>query len=148
HCGDCWAWSTHHGLEIARAVHDQLVTDLSIQTVLSCSKAGSCGGGYMKAVDFLQHGLPYEEDFPYAGSDKRCKFSSDEIAEGWEAKVGGTPYVGSSRDFSLARRQADGSYREGNKVKKMMEAMYEWKAPLVVTVSAYSISGDGVYDSC
>lgn len=149
-CGDCWAWSTHHGLEIARAVHDQKVLDHSIQTVLSCSRAGSCNGGQMKAVDFLAHGLPLELDFPYAASDKPCKYSSSDISTGWDAKVQATPYIGSSRFYSRAFRRSDGTYpvADGKKVQNMMEAMYQWKSPLVVTVSAYSISGAGVYDSC
>ncbi len=147
-CGDCWAWSTHHGLEIARAVHDGLVVDHSIQTVLSCSRAGSCNGGYMKAVDFLLHGLPEESDFPYAAYDKQCKYSSANIATGWEPKALATPYVGDSKRYSLAMRKKDGSYREGTKVKEMMAAMENSQGPLVVTVAAYSLSGNGIYNSC
>ncbi len=147
-CGDCWAWATHHGLEIARAVHDEKALDHSIQTVLSCSRAGSCGGGYMSAVDFLKNGLPYEVDFPYAGSDKSCKFNSTQITSGWEGKTQGTPYIGNSLQYSRAKQTRNGTFREGTKVQQMMEAMFQWKSPLVVTVSAYSISGAGIYDSC
>ncbi len=147
-CGDCWAWATHHGLELARAVHDQKVFDHSIQTVLSCSRQGSCSGGYMSAVDFLRHGLPLESEFPYAASNKSCKFNSGQIETGWDAKVPNTPYVGSSLTFSRSLRTADGSFREGTKVKAMMDAIYQWKSPLVVTVSAYSVSGNGIVNSC
>ncbi len=150
-CGDCWAWATHHGLELARAVHDQKVYDHSIQTVLSCSKAGTCGGGYMSAVDFLKYGLPYENEFPYKnGVTGTCKYNSSQIQSGWDGKVIGTPYVGSSLMYSRALRTDDGGYeqREGNKVKNMMAAIYQWKAPLVVTVAGYSISGNGIYNSC
>lgn len=147
-CGDCWAWATHHGLEIARAVHDQEVFDHSIQSVLSCSKAGSCGGGYMRAVDFLKKGLPLEADFPYAGSDKSCKYSSTQLSTGWTPKVQDTPYIGSSLTFSRAQRDSDGTYREGTKVQNIMAAMHQWQSPVVVTVAAYSISGNGIYDAC
>ncbi|MBM4317838.1 MAG: hypothetical protein FJ116_10210 [Deltaproteobacteria bacterium] len=147
-CGDCWAWSTHHGLEIARAVHDGQVVDHSIQTVLSCSRAGSCRGGYMKAVDFLLHGLPEEADFPYAAYDKTCKYSSSDISKGWEPKAVSTPYVGDSKRYSLAKKKKDGSYREGTKVSEMMAAMVSSQGPLVVTVAAYSLSGNGIYNSC
>lgn len=147
-CGDCWAWSTHHGLEIARAVHDGKVVDHSIQTVLSCSRAGSCNGGYMKAVDFLLHGLPEESEFPYAAYDKQCKYSSSEISNGWEPKALATPYIGDSKRYSIAKQLKDGSFKEGTKVKEMMAAMYDSQGPLVVTVAAYSISGGGVYNSC
>ncbi len=147
-CGDCWAWATHHGLELSRAVHDQKVYDLSVQSVLSCSRQGSCSGGYMSAVDFLLHGLPFESEFPYAASNAQCKYSSAEIQDGWEGKAMATPYVGNSLQFSRGLRNDDGTFREGTKVQSMMEAMYQWKSPVVVTVSAYSISGDGVYNSC
>lgn len=147
-CGDCWAWSTHHGLEIARAVHDQEVYDHSVQTVLSCSKKGSCNGGYMSAVGFLTQGLPYEEDFKYQGNNARCKYSSAEIQEGWDAKIIAAPYIGSSKDFSRAKQKKDGSYERVTSLKAMARAMHQWKAPLVVTVDSYSLSGAGVYDRC
>lgn len=144
-CGDCWAWATHHGLEIARAVHDPKPYDHSVQTVLSCSGSGSCGGGYMSAVDYLKKGLPMESDFPYLnGSTGKCKFSKEE--QNWNPKVQGTPYIGDSLMYSRAKMQA-GQFSEGPKVQDMMRAMVQWKSPLVVTVSAYSV-GNGVYDSC
>ena len=146
-CGDCWAWSTHHGLEISRAVHDGKTYDHSVQTVLSCSNKGSCGGGYMSAVGFLTHGLPYEEDFTYKGNNARCKYSSADIEQGWDAKIIAAPYIGSSKDYSRAKMKKDGSFRVTS-LSEMAQAMVEWKAPLVVTVDAYSISGAGVYDRC
>jgi len=147
-CGDCWAWSTHHGLELARAVHDQTVVDHSIQTVLSCSRQGSCNGGYMSAVDFLKHGLPTETEFPYAASDARCKFTSAQINTGWDGKVEGTPYIGDSKMYSLAKRNSDGTFAESTYVADMAAAIYQWQSPLVVTVAAYDISGPGIYNSC
>jgi hypothetical protein len=147
-CGDCWAWSTHHGLEIARAIHDNEVIDHSIQTVLSCSNQGSCNGGYMSAVDFLKYGLPPEPDFPYAASDRSCKYSRTQINTGWDGKVQGTPYVGSSMRHSLAKQLSDGTYLEGSKVTEMIAAMHEWQSPLVVTVAAFDISGSGIYSTC
>jgi len=146
-CGDCWAWATHHGLEISRAIHDETVYDHSIQTILSCSQKGSCSGGYMSAVGFLTHGLPFEEEFPYSGNNARCKYSSSQIEAGWEGKIIAAPYIGSSKDFSRAKRKKNGSYR-ATSLKEMAQAMVEWKAPLVVTVSAYSLSGPGVYSEC
>lgn len=146
-CGDCWAWSTHHALEIARAVHDLEVVDNSVQTVLSCSGAGSCNGGYMSAPQFLVgRGLPLESDFPYAGYDKRCPFNTSSMKTGWEGKVMDAPYIGSSLNYSRAVYPQE-NYADGNKVTNMMKAMYQWKAPLVVTVAAYS-AGPGIVDSC
>ena len=45
-------------------------------------------------------------------------------------------------------RDADGTYREGTKVKAIMAAMHQWQSPVVVTVAAYNISGNGIYNSC
>ena len=101
----------------------------------------------MGAVEFLKHGLPLETEFPYAGSDKHCPYDSSEISEGWTGKIIAAPYIGSSLQFSRGLRNG-GFAADGSKVQKMMAAMAEWKAPLVVTVAAYSISGSGVYDSC
>lgn len=146
-CGDCWAWATHHGLEISRAIHDEKIYDHSIQTVLSCSQKGSCMGGYMSAVGFLTHGLPEESQFAYTGNNSRCKFSAAEIEQGWEGKIIAAPYIGTSLDFSRAKQKKDGSYRPTN-IKEMAQAMVEWKAPLVVTVASYSLSGPGVFSEC
>lgn len=147
-CGDCWAWATHHGLEISRAVHDQKVYDHSVQTILSCSKKGSCSGGYMSAVGFLSNGLPYEEEFSYAGKNAKCKYSASEIEEGWDAKIIAAPYIGNSRDFSRKKQKKDGTYERVTSLKSMALAMHQWQAPLVVTVDGYSLSGPGVYDKC
>lgn len=147
-CGDCWAWAAHHGYEIVQAIHDGKVVDDSVQTVLSCSNKGSCGGGYMSAVDFLKGGLPLESGFPYKnGVTGTCKYSRAELDAGWEPKTIGTPYIGGSLQFSRSLMTADG-FRAKPTVKQMKAAMYKWKSPLVVTVAAYSMSGAGVYDSC
>lgn len=151
-CGDCWAWATHHGLEISRAVHDKKAVDYSSQHVLSCSQKGSCGGGYMSAVDFLSHGLPFEEQFPYLGGKTgRCKWSSDEINAGWPPKPIGTPWIGDSKSHSRGAHLMSAEEKkraDGAKVTNMMRAMVQNDAPLVVTVAAFSISGSGVYNSC
>ena len=147
-CGDCWAWATHHGLKIVRAVHDNGVFEHSVQAVLSCSHSGSCNGGFMSAVNFLKHGLPLEEEFPYAGSNVKCPYSSSDIQEGWDGKISDAPYIGSALQYSRGLRHTDRASWDGSKVENMMAAMIEWKSPLVVTVAGYSISGSGVYNAC
>lgn len=149
-CGDCWAWATHHGLELARAVHDFEVFDHSVQTVLSCSKHGSCGGGYMSAPTWLiKRGLPMEPEFSYTGGkDTKCKFSSDEMTKGWTGAIWDAPNVGKSLRYSRYFAKNPKAVREGTKVQEMMAAMVQAKSPLVVTVAAYSISGNGIYNSC
>ena len=147
-CGDCWAWASHHGYELVQAIHDGKAIDDSVQTVLSCSGEGTCGGGYMSAVDFIKKGLPLEGAFPYLnGVTGKCKFSSTELAKGWEPKMLDTPYIGSSLQYSRALKTASGFTAHAS-VTEMQEAMLQWKAPLVVTVMAYSASGDGVVSSC
>lgn len=147
-CGDCWAWATHHGLELARAVHDLQVFDHSVQTVVSCSKHGSCGGGYMSAPTWLvNRGLPLESEFPYSGGhDSKCKFSSQEIAQGWTGAIYAAPNIGQSLRYS--RYFKSRGFREGTKVQEIMAAILQSRAPAVVTVAAYSISGGGIYSSC
>lgn len=148
-CGDCWAWASHHGYEIAQAIHDSKAVDNSVQAVLSCSHEGTCGGGFMSAVDFIKNGLPLEGDFPYKnGVTGTCKYSSAELSKGWDPKVLGTPYIGSSLSYSREFKAPDGSFASRPTVQEMQSAMFQWKSPLVVTVDAYSVSGDGVVDSC
>lgn len=148
-CSDCWAWATHHGLELARAVHEQKVYDHSVQAVISCSHEGSCrSGGSMDAVDFLKHGLPYESEYPYKANDSACKYSNSQINTGWDGKTIATPYIGNSLMYSLYNRKRGGSFREGPKVQNIMAAMQQWKGPVVVTVEAYSVSGSGIYNNC
>jgi hypothetical protein len=147
-CGDCWAWASHHGYEISQAVHDGLVVDNSVQSVLSCSKQGSCGGGYMSAVDFIRNGLPLEAGFAYLnGTTGKCKFNTAELTAGWEPKMVGTPYIGSSLNYSRFLKTDDG-FAAKPTVQEMRDISFQWKAPLVVTVSAYSASGDGIVNSC
>ena len=74
-CGSCWAFSVTGVLEqLHKIAHpDQPATNFSEQSVLSCSGAGTCGGGYMEAMNFLQSpGAPDEGQFPYSASDQMC----------------------------------------------------------------------------
>lgn len=143
-CGDCWAWATHHAMETVRALREGVMYDQSIQTILSCSRHGSCGGGYMSAPLFLvDRGIPLEPEFPYTGRDSSCKFSSNELNAGWDAKPFAAPSVGGSLSYSRFFR---GNY-SGLKVSEMTKALFSQKTPLIVTVAAYS-SNSGVVDSC
>ena len=44
-CGACWAFSSTALYESQLLIHQNLVTDLSEQYLISCSGAGSCYGG-------------------------------------------------------------------------------------------------------
>jgi hypothetical protein len=78
----------------------------------------------------------------------KCKYKAPEIAKGWEPKMVDTPYIGDSSSYSRSLLKSDKTFAAKPTVDQMKQAMFKWKAPLVVTVAAYSISGDGVYDSC
>lgn len=147
-CGDCWAWSTHHALEIILMLNGKL-EDRSVQTVLSCSGTGTCRGGTMATPNFLvRSGVPMEDEYPYRnGVTGSCPFSSSELASGWDPKAIDAPYIGNSMMYSRGALNAT-QRRDGSKLAMRKAAIFQNKSPLVSTVAAYSISGDGVYDRC
>ncbi len=76
-CGSCWAFSSTAALESkALITYNEPSVDLNLseQTLVSCSGAGSCGGGYIdQAAAFLSStGIPQESCFPYAGTNLSC----------------------------------------------------------------------------
>jgi hypothetical protein len=76
-CGSCWAFASTAVLESkALITTNQSSVDLNLseQTLVSCSGAGSCGGGYIdQAANFLAStGIPQESCFPYAGTNLAC----------------------------------------------------------------------------
>jgi C1A family cysteine protease len=85
-CGSCWAFATTAVLEsivkISMNLGDDI--DLSEQTLLSCSGAGDCGGGYdYLAAEYIRTtGIPRENCFPYSASDEPCN-----PCTGWLARV-------------------------------------------------------------
>lgn len=85
-CGSCWAFATVGVLEslvkIAHGAANDI--DLSEQTLVNCSGAGDCEGGYMHlAAEFLRKtGAPREECYPYAASDGLCS-----PCPGWMART-------------------------------------------------------------
>jgi hypothetical protein len=85
-CGSCWAFATVGVLESLLKIvkHVPGEVDLSEQTVLSCSGAGDCDGGYMgQASEFLRKtGAPREDCFPYSAKDESCR-----PCGGWMSKT-------------------------------------------------------------
>lgn len=75
-CGSCWSFATVGVLESLLKITKHMAgeVDLSEQTVLSCSGAGDCSGGYMgQASEFLRKtGTPREDCFPYSAKDEAC----------------------------------------------------------------------------
>lgn len=76
-CGSCWAFAAAGAAEakvnIARGDPD-FDPDLSEQYLVSCSSAGSCGGGYsLAAADYMSKVGTVDEDcFQYSASDESC----------------------------------------------------------------------------
>ena len=76
-CGSCWAFGTTAALESQTLISKSQPgtnLDLSEQTVVSCSGAGSCSGGYSSsASDFIRDtGVPLESCYPYTATNGVC----------------------------------------------------------------------------
>ncbi len=73
-CGSCWAFAVTAALESQVFMGVSTIKDLSEQTLVSCSGAGSCSGGYVDgAANYIQNtGLPPESCFPYTAANTSC----------------------------------------------------------------------------
>ena len=70
-CGSCWAFATIGAFESAWAIkHSGEKINASEQELLSCSDAGSCGGGQFAFKYVQKTGLSKETDFAYTADDK------------------------------------------------------------------------------
>lgn len=75
-CGSCWAFSAIGAFEAyINLYYNQLLNyDLSEQELISCSDAGTCGGGSLStALSHIQdYGAIPEECFPYSATNRPC----------------------------------------------------------------------------
>lgn len=76
-CGSCWAFAATAALESQALIDGNAPgTDVNLaeQTLVSCSGAGSCSGGYIdSAADYIRDtGIPPEGCFPYTGTTSAC----------------------------------------------------------------------------
>lgn len=103
-CGSCWAFATTAALESYVLINNNLPStalDLSEQVLISCSGAGSCGGGGTPAAaSFIRDiGLPLEGCYPYIASDGDCTAA----CENWQSttyKIGAwTGFAGIGADW-------------------------------------------------
>jgi C1A family cysteine protease len=76
-CGSCWAFAAAAALESYTLIKNGLTgqeIDISEQVLVSCSGAGSCGGGSIgSASNYIRDkGLPLEGCFPYTATNNTC----------------------------------------------------------------------------
>jgi C1A family cysteine protease len=82
-CGSCWAFGAIGSIECKILIVDGVSEDLSEQWLVSCTSAGSCGGGWhTESYEFLRcdgltdpcgdFGAVLEGDFPYVAWDAPC----------------------------------------------------------------------------
>jgi hypothetical protein len=75
-CGSCWAFATTGALESNCLINNGSLSDLNLaeQVLVSCSRAGSCSGGYIdRASDYIRDtGLPGESCYPYTATNGKC----------------------------------------------------------------------------
>lgn len=123
-CGSCWAFAAAAALESATLISGNTPgadLDLSPQTALSCSGAGTCSGGLIdSASDFIRDiGLPLESCFPYIFTEGVCT----DACTGWQ---------------STAYKVTDW-YRISASVDAMKYALYNY-GPLVATLAVHTDS--------
>lgn len=79
-CGSCWAFAAAGAVEAITNLYfnQKLDLDLSEQNLLSCSRAGSCSGGFPStALDYItKTGIVDEIASPYRASDIACSIGT------------------------------------------------------------------------
>lgn len=97
-CGSCWAFAATGATEalVNLFYNQQLNLDLSEQSLLSCSGAGSCSGGFPStALDYVKNtGIIDEAAFPYTATDQSCTNKSSNPTD--QLKIGGRVDFGSA----------------------------------------------------
>lgn len=73
-CGACWAFALAGALESSNLIRNNYVTSVSEQQMLSCSRAGSCEGGWYTDVLRRQAGTGVGDRgaYPYIGKNAQC----------------------------------------------------------------------------
>jgi len=93
-CGSCWTFSATGNIEGLWAMKGNLLTSLSEQLIVDCSKAccnmppygpvcnAGCNGGFQWSAfyDIMSWGgLQTEQDYPYTGYDGQCKLNKNKV---------------------------------------------------------------------
>jgi cathepsin L len=73
-CGSCWDFTAMGAWEGANRIQFNVSADTSEQQVLTCSNAGTCGGGWWDPVYawMIGNGVGSETQTPYTGIDGPC----------------------------------------------------------------------------
>ncbi len=131
-CGSCWAFSTTATFEAVIRIQSGKFLDLSEQAVVSCSRAGSCMGGYFEALNYMSTpGVPDESQFPYKAQSLKCKSgltAADKLVK-WS-------YIGDGNSAPTTEQLKTAIYEHG---------------PISVTVcgsGAIQNYKTGIYNSC
>ena len=135
-CGSCWAFATAGALESYLLIKNNQLNpefiNLAEQILVSCSRAGSCSGGYIdRASDFIRNtGLPEELCYPYTATNGNCRQACKE----WRLN---TDWI-DSWSFVATTPPT---------VEAIKNALYAY-GPLVTTMDVYTdffYYGSGVY---
>jgi len=101
-CGSCWAFGTLGALEGSQLLRNNLTTNAAEQEILSCSGAGTCGGGWWAFEHLDGTGTASEARYPYTATDSACSANIatpyHSVAWGYVAANGGIPSVAQMKD--------------------------------------------------
>jgi len=142
-CGSCWAFAMTGALEsyvLRMQNRPGQDLDLSEQVMLSCSGAGSCGGGILFPRFLAKTGLPVESAYPYAGTKSACGGA----APGWEQSTYKIAHWGFVWDTVKQIKSALVNYGPLPTSMRVHEDFMDYKSGVYSYTSGKSIGGHAV----
>jgi C1A family cysteine protease len=103
-CGSCWDFSALGAYEGSYLLRNNIAVDASEQQILSCSKGGTCAGGwpYLVFQYLISNGTATLASYPYTAADSPCNTSISTpyraVAWGYVDRSGGIPSVQAMKD--------------------------------------------------
>ena len=98
-CGSCWDFSAIGAFEGSYLLRNGVAINASEQQILSCSKGGTCAGGwpYLVFEYLISNGTATAASYPYTATDSPCNTSVAlpyrAVVWGYVAPDGGIPSV-------------------------------------------------------